>query len=92
MSQSLPHRYLIRRISQLVATFGKTVYHPVFCNKCLNYAQASQRLFQLRHRITPFTLSLQRLTFQFPSHFSHDPPHSRQYQNGEKRQLPTQYN
>ena len=92
MCQRLTDGYLVGCITQLVAALLKTVHHLVFCYKSLDYTQSAKRLFQLRHGITPFSLGFQRLTLQFLADFSHQPAHTRQYQDSKQSQLPAGYN
>ena len=92
MRHRLTYGNPVCRIPKLVATFGKTVNHLIFRNKSFDNAQAAQCLFELRHRIAPFALSFQRLALQFSPYYTHQPAHSRQYNNSKERQLPTGHN
>ena len=88
MRHSLTYGNLICRVTKFVAAFGETVNHFVFRNKSFDNAQATQRFFQLRHRIAPLALRLQRLAFQFSSYHTHQPTHSRQHNDRKESQLP----
>ena len=92
MCQRLTDGYLVGGITQLVATLFETVHHLVFGYESLDDAQSAQRLFQLRHRVAPFPLGFQRLAFQLLADLSHQPAHTRQYQDSKQGQLPTGYN
>ena len=89
MRQCLTGSHPVDGVAVLVAALIETLHHFVFGNKGFDDAQPAQRLFQLRHGVTPLCLRIQRLPFQFLAHRPHYPAHARKHQQCEQCQLPT---
>ena len=89
MSRTLTDNHRIHGIPESIVDFSKPFRHLTLCNEGLDNPKAPQGFIQLRHDVSPLSLSHHRLTFQFTAYRSHNPTGQRKNDKHEQCQLPT---
>ena len=88
VSQRLPTRYIVAYAVEFLVFAVEAVFNLLLGIESLDYAQAAESLFDIRHEESPLVLCLKRLPLQTLTYPAHYKPGERQQNQHEYGELP----